>query len=433
MDTAKGQDAWRVYVSLYTANQGIHGPWYYLQTITSTDLGGTGAGTTFNVEWNDGEVQRNDLLEFDNFPPPECEYVATLGGNPVYISCYGRTGGPPGPNIVPAKPRNIEGALTNLNVRLDPAHTIIGFQVAQGRLFLMTNNSLQIATLSNLSFAPITTRPFWKRGFHNPYSLVFVNGFLYGWTHSGPTRSAADGDPGSEEFDFGADVREITQNWEDGRVFVAHAPQEEVVCYIHSGDSINADGWLTSLVLPYSLPHQMWMPPIELSASDADMAVTGVATAKNRFYFAAGGRNANPGAPRSFRLYEFNSVSPTTPNTVPYFAAWRYSDEGAEDRAKTIHAYRVTGRFQDADIAIYGEDENGDIQNEPFENAALSVSGDLDITSATLKRGERQEVNLPELNLWTARIKGVWTGTAGTARDRIDEINVEVSIGKMRR
>src|SRR5262249_32540162 len=119
-------------------------------------------------EWLDAEIGRNDILEFDNFPPPECEFVASLGGNPVYGSCFGRFGGSPGPNLVPVKPRNVEAAMVNLNLRLDPAHTIIGWQTAQGRLFLATNNSLQIGTFSNLAFAPITTRPFWKRGFHNP-------------------------------------------------------------------------------------------------------------------------------------------------------------------------------------------------------------------------------------------------------------------------
>ncbi|HEX5085361.1 MAG TPA: hypothetical protein VFY40_25260, partial [Blastocatellia bacterium] len=366
---------------------------------------------------------------------PSCGYIATLGGNPIFISCFGKTtvpAQPPGPNLVPAKRNNIEGAMINLNLRLDPPHTIIGYQVAQGRLFLMTPNSLQIATLSNLPYAPITTRPFWKRGFHNPYSLVFVNGRLYGWTHNGPTRSAFDGEPGSEEFEFGADVREITEGWDDGKVYVAHAPLDELVCYVHSADRLNADGWWTTLILPYSLPHEMWMPPIELSSPTADMVISGVATVKNRFYFIAGGRKTGSPTP-VWQTYEFNSVDVTTPNTVPYFAAWQYSDGGDEERAKRISAFRVTGRFQSGQFAIYGENENGEIENEPFENPAQSVSGNIAITSPNLKRGERQQINLRELNLWTARISGQWTGTAATPRDRIDEVNVEASIRRMRR
>ncbi len=433
MDIAKGQDAWRIYGTLYTANQGVQGPWYFVQTVTATQLGGTGAGTTFDVEWLDGEISRNELLEFDNFAPPECDFIATLGGNPVYISCFGKSGGSPGPNIVPAKPRNIEGAMVNLNLRLDPAHTIIGYREAQGRLFLMTNNSLQIATLSNLPFAPITTRPFWKRGFHNPYSLIFVNGRLYGWTHNGPTRSAMDGEEGSEEFAFGADVKEITQNWNDGKVFVAHSPPDEVVCYIHSADSLNAQGWWETLILPYSLPHEMWMPPIVLTSPTQDMIVSGVATVKNRLYLLAGGRRQNESL-LFFDEYEFNSVDAFQPNTVPYFAAWQYSDGDAEDRAKRITAFRVTGRFQSGKFAVYGEDEDGEIQSEPFEDPAKSLSGDIDITTgAELRRGERQELNLPEVNLWTARISGQWTGTSETPKDRIDEVHVEASVRKMRR
>src|SRR5262245_51558264 len=176
----------------------------------------------------------------------------------------------------------------------------------------------------------------------------------------------------------------------------------------------------------------MWMPPIEVSSSTRDMAITGVATIKNRFYFNAGGRKQGESLP-FFDTYEFNSVDVSTPNTVPYFAAWHYSDGGAEDRAKEINAFRVTGRFQSGQFAIYGENEDGKIEDEPFEDPAKSVSGDIAITSADLKRGERQEINLRELNLWTARISGQWTGTSQTPKDRIDEINVEATIKRMRR
>lgn len=431
MDTAKGQDSWRVYGTLYTANQGINGPWYYVQTITATDLGGTGAGTTFNVEWLDAEIGRNELLEFDNFAPGEAEFVASLGGNPVYISCFGRTGGAPGANLVPVKPRNIEAALINLNLRLDPAHTILGWTVALGRLYLMTVNSLQIATLQSVANFPITTRPFWKRGFHNPYSLVFVNGRLYGWTEAGPTRSASEGEEGSEEFAFGADVMEITKRWTDGKVYVAHDPVGEMVCFVHSADLLNdTTGFWSSVILPYSLQLEAWMPPIVLESTTGDMIVTGVATVGNRFYFIAGGRQSGGGL--TWRTYEWNSRGVSTP-TVPYYIAWQFADDGAEESLKRVKTCRITGIHTNAFIGIHGAEAGEEVNTSLLEQTSVgSKSGAIFIgSSMTLKRGERSGLNLPELALYTLRIEGQ-SFAVNADPDRIDEIALEVDVRRMR-
>lgn len=87
MDTASGQDAWDVYVTLYSTGGGIQGPWYYYGTITTAQV--AAGGGTYTIEYNDAEVSGNRLLTFDNDPPPDAMFVATLQGLPVLLSCNG--------------------------------------------------------------------------------------------------------------------------------------------------------------------------------------------------------------------------------------------------------------------------------------------------------------------------------------------------------
>ena len=88
MDTASGQDAWGVYVSLFSTGGGIQGPWYYYGQITTSQV--SSAGGTFTIEYNDADVSGNRLLTFDNDPPPDAIFVATLQGLPILISCNGK-------------------------------------------------------------------------------------------------------------------------------------------------------------------------------------------------------------------------------------------------------------------------------------------------------------------------------------------------------
>ena len=88
MDTASGQDSWDVYVTLYSTGGGIQGPWYYYGTITTSQV--SSAGGTYTIEYNDAEVSGNRLLTFNNDPPPDALFVASLQGLPILLSCNGR-------------------------------------------------------------------------------------------------------------------------------------------------------------------------------------------------------------------------------------------------------------------------------------------------------------------------------------------------------
>lgn len=88
MDTASGQDAWDVYVTLYSTGGGIQGPWYFYGQITTSQV--DAAGGDYTIEYNDAEVSGNRLLTFNNDPPPDAAFVATLQGLPILLSCNGK-------------------------------------------------------------------------------------------------------------------------------------------------------------------------------------------------------------------------------------------------------------------------------------------------------------------------------------------------------
>lgn len=88
MDTASGQDAWDVYVSLFAdENSGVQGPWYYYLRVTTAMV--SSAGGNYTIEYNDGDVTSR-LLTFNNDPPPDAIFVATLQGLPILLSCNGK-------------------------------------------------------------------------------------------------------------------------------------------------------------------------------------------------------------------------------------------------------------------------------------------------------------------------------------------------------
>src|SRR6185503_16362271 len=92
MDTANGQNAWQIWVTVFTQSLGadlgyLNGPWHFLMQITDEDV--SPACGTFDVEWLDAEVMGNELVSFDNDPPPQAEFIHLLNYTPVWLSCRG--------------------------------------------------------------------------------------------------------------------------------------------------------------------------------------------------------------------------------------------------------------------------------------------------------------------------------------------------------
>ncbi len=442
MDTANGQNAWRVYGSQVqvaggTTTYQTEGPWYYYQTVTSTDLGGTGAGTTYDFEWLTAEIDRGEQLQFDNDVPLDAEFItAAPAGYPVYVSCQGKgtatkTGGTsPGPSLLPARPGNIEASPLTGIIPLSPPETIIGFAEAAGRLYLMTPNSLPIAVFTANPNFPITVRPFWKSGFKNPNSLAFVTDTLYGFTTKGMTRSIATGDEGSESNEFASDVKELTQDWNPGMVSVGFDQQNQSVCFFHSADELNDDGWWTTAVLSYSLQLECWNPLIRITSSTGDMIVSGVATVDGSLQFVAGGRQDIGGV--TMRTYTWDTTDPNNPPTVPWYLAWALNNGGNDSRDKVVRALTATGKFTDGQMDLYGYGANEDVDIAALEANTGSVSGAISLGTTTGTRiVQRTQLSCPNLNMYTVRVSGAWDGI-GT-KDRLDEILLEAAIEGVRR
>jgi hypothetical protein len=444
-DIAMGWDSWRINGNRNGGSTALNdhsyanGAWYLVKTVypaTRTDmpadlllsdLDADAAADDYNLEYLDAEIDGTlRILTFDNDDPPDAEFVGTVAGYPVLISCQGKgtpdkpNGTSPGAFIVPTKPANIEAAPLGGAVPLSPPETIIGMYMAAGRLYLLTVNSLPIAVFTADPTFPVATRPFWKSGFKNPYAICFVNGTLYGFTSSGATRSVEGGDEGSEQHTFAADMEEIMKNWDASRVFVVHDPANECVCFINSGAYKNSSGYWVSECYPYMLRQEAWNMPIIFSATTHDMVVTGAATVNGRMEFLAGGRKS--GGTLEVNTYRFDDSFDG--EDVAGYVAFQYSDDGVEDRPKKVKGIRITGDLTGASFGIHGT-LAGEVIDVPALEAGNSgsKSGAIALTDSTdVTLGEWIPLNVPNLNNYTIRIDSVWDGTG--ARNRIDSVEI---------
>jgi hypothetical protein len=423
MDTTNGQNAWGVWVTRYADTLGadknnLLGPWYYLDQYS----GSTSGFSTF-IEWYDAEVERNDLVTYENDPPPSANFVALLNNVPVWISCQGANGSSPGPFIFPAKPGNIEAAPAIIAFSSSPPETIVGAVSAAGRVYLMTTNHLEIAQGTPDSSVPVLIRPFWTVGFTRPDQLAFINDTLYGHSVQGPARSATDGVPGSEEFDFAIDVSEFTDTWVAGHALVAYDPVNNIVCYFHVAESVNASGFWTTRILGYGLRQQAWIADITLSSTTQDMIVTSCAMVQNRLQFLCGGRLANDSV--SVGSYQFDSISG---DTIAMYIAPPFTDYNSELRAHTVKRIGARCKSTSGSIGVFGAQASEAIPVTALETGnSSSLTGAVSLTpnSTSVTQYPQLQVNCSGLAQSTIRFQSTYSGS-GTL-ERVDEIVVESS------
>jgi hypothetical protein len=303
MDTARLQNRWGVWATPYSATLGgdlkyLEGPWFFVRWVSDTDV--SPAGGTFDVEWLDAEL--GDLVTFDNDAPTDAEFVVVINNIPVWISCQGHgfaahpAATSPGPFICPAKPGNIDAAPLGVAFSSSPPETILGAVAAAGRIYLLTPNHLQIAQTTPSDIVPIIIRPFWHNGFANPYQLVFINGELYGFPVSGPTRSVGDGDEIIAQHDWAEDIGEIVlgsgtvTGWNPGQVLVGFDPFNNAVVFFHAADRLNDAGFWTTKWFMFGISQDFWIGEGEFSSDTQDSIVSGVATVGDRLELIIGGR-----------------------------------------------------------------------------------------------------------------------------------------------
>lgn len=433
MDTAHGQNAWKVWVTTFADTLGadlnyLNGPWHYYIEVTDTMV--SSAGGVFIIEYLDAEVEGNELVSFNNDAPTDAEFVAVLNDGLVFVSCQGQgnatnpTMTSPGPFIVPSKPNNIEAAPLDLAFSSSPPETILGVVSANGRLYLLTFNHLQIAQSTPDDAVPILIRPFWKDGFTGPDQLVFVNGNLYGYPVAGPSRSVGEGDEIEAERDWAADVSEITDDWNPGHVTVGYDPFRDMVLFIHSADHLNAQGYWTSRMLGFGISQGFWVFDRIVTSPDHDCIVSGIATVGDRLELLIGGRGAANTATKRFNAGTGSS----------YYVCPPVSDNGSESRSTVIKAISVKGKLTSATAKIYTWDVDDPVLVSDLEAGTNSASGSIALTTTTqVTQSQRQTVNCPNAVLSTSRVDGTYTVAAGVIADRIDEISMDRAVQGVRR
>lgn len=449
-DSTSLHTAWRVYASLYggsTTNSTANaqsGAWYWVRDITSDELGTT-AAASYYLEYLDAEIFGSlRIATFDNDTPCDAEGIGTAAGYPVLISCQGKStptktsGTSPGASIVPFKVSNVAAAPLGLDngqrneVPTSPPEIIIGFYMAAGRIYLMTANTLQIAIFTADNDFPVATRPFWKSGFKNPYALCFVNGRLYGFTSSGAVRSVADGEEGSEEHGFAADVEEIMKDWKPENVMVVHDPVNECICYINSAAYKNAQGFWVTEIVPFMLRNESrdsesWSPEYIISSTTQDRIVTGAATVNSKMEFLCGGRDGAGAI--VIKTYRFDAGT----GSIAWQAAWQFSDDGIEDRPKRIKFPTVRGKLTSANLGIHGAASGEEIDVAILEAGnSGSKSGAISLTNSTgVVIRPRLDVAVNNQMQYTVEVAGTWDGTG--IRDRVDEVILEVEVAGSRK
>jgi hypothetical protein len=430
MDTTNGQNAWIVWGTLFSDSLGadknyLEGPWHRVRLLTSSDV--NPAGGTYDLEWLDAQIERNELVTFNNDQPSAAEFVVNFNNVPVYISCQGTNGSSPGPFIIPAKPGNIEAAPLTLAFSSSPPEIIYGVTVAVGRLYLLTSNHLQVAQATPRDDTPVLIQPFWQSGFTGPDQVVFAGGRLYGYPVSGPTRSASEGVAGSEEKAFAADVEEITESWIPCHVRVADDPSNEAICFFHVADSLNSSGFWTTKVLMFGLRQDAFIGYVDLSSTTGDMIVTSAKVIGTSLQFLAGGRQADNSV--AIKTYQWDTASGSS---VSWRAAPQFSDNGSEQRNSLIKGVTVTANVTSGSFGVFG---SGPTEAVPVSALATgnsaSLTGAVSLTSTSnVSVSQRVQVNVPNVRVSTVQVEGVYSGT-GT-KDRLDEVVIEHTVQGVR-
>lgn len=410
----------------------IQGAWFELRRINFNDL----VGNQIALDYVDNDLSAT-IASFDNDDPPDAEFIATLDRFPCLVSTNGQgvnspgreTTTSPGAFTSPAKPSNLDAYPSTFKSPTEKGETIIGVVSAAGRFFVMTPNTLQAVTLTGLDAQPITTRPFWKRGFTNPYNLIFVNDTLYGFSGNKMFRSIATGDQGNESYDFASDVESQLLEVSAGYMLLSPDPKNEFIVGFSSAIRQNDNGWWETDAWIYSLTKSDWITKVVLSDNTRDMIVSGCANVNNQLVFLAGGRRS--GTTDRVDTFVFDSGSG---ESVPYFLCWTYDDDGIELTPKVIRKIRPKGKFTSAKIQVYGVTPDSEIDIEDLDTGNNPIL-EIDLPDSTgNKQYQPYKVRAKNLLMSTMRIEGV-SQSDGTeeSKDRFQEIAYLIDVAGQER
>lgn len=432
-------------ITTTSPNQTLYenGPRLLVAKVLTTSLT---AGDLYEFEFLDSELGVE--VTGGNDKPAGSEFVTKIDGRPMYISCLGKAtvadgnGSNPGPSVVVSKFDNPDAA--PLEWRATVGGTILGFIAAVGRWFLMTSNGLEFAVPTGLYgqqsqggndvALPVITRPYWKTGASNRYSLILIDDTLYGRSGGRFYKSVGYGDENVKKYDFGSVVEDIARDWYDGFVLGGNDPKHTQALFFHSAAYKNSSGYWVTEILPYSL-YDAWLPKIILSSTTRDMIVTGVATVDEKLEFVCGGRVA--GGTFQQKTYRWAAGDPTL-TSMPAYLVWQPSDEGLENQSKQIGGFRLEGKLTNPVIQVHGARPGQHISTTNMETGTGAdtnafFSGDITFPSTTqVTRYLRDKSHsYKNLSVFTIRIASTWNGTG--IKDRLEEFVFEImQHGKVR-
>lgn len=112
---------------------------------------------------------------------------------------------------------------------------------------------------------------------------------------------------------------------------------------------------------------------------------------------------------------------------VDWYVVGQLSDSGDELRDKVVKSTHVTGKLTDASFGVfaYGPDDDIDVAVIESGNAAATTGAVALTDSAQVTQTERHQVNVPNTEVFTVRVEGVYDGTG--VKDRVDEIVTEIA------
>lgn len=413
-----------------------NGPWFVAKKVLISALDGANKTT---LEFLDADLGAE--VTGDNYPPPSAEFVMMVEGKPMYCSCNGKAktgdenGAAPGKYCFVSKYGNPDGVPPDWRAKVEG--DIIGGFFGVGRYFMMTPSTLDFIVSTGLlgqaSTAlrdlelPIISRPYWKTGASNRYSITIVDDTLYGFSGRKLLKSVGNGDENVEKYNFGAKVEDITRRWNGGYVYtVADANN---ILFIHTAAYKNDAGFWVTEILPYSLFYNAFLPLVVLSDAQRDQIISGVACVNERVEFLCGGRVT--GGDFEMKTYRYDDGDGSDAGNFPAYLVWQISDDGFEDKSKYLKSIRPSGKFTNLSVKIYGQRPGGELIVEDLEDGTNALATIAFDASTEITRYRRKKFKVKNLANYAIRIATTWDGSG--MLDRLDELALEIGLhGKKR-
>lgn len=249
-----GQDRWGIYGTF--KGRATTGPFFFLKEITEASIPGD---RRVEIEYYDSQLTSTQPPT-DYNPPPQGEFVATLGAHMMVLGTFPGNGVAAG--VSPSIANRPEAYPALSTTFLNPCESIVGFAArpTDGQLIVWTKNSLQALVLTGAASFPILPRAIWPTtGIQSPHGGCFADSIFYGYSgKAGPVRL------GGEEPDttFAKPVYEFIrqENWDPATVVVGYDRERDAVIYM--GNGVNG-AW----ALPFmrsANDGRMWSTPIQL-------------------------------------------------------------------------------------------------------------------------------------------------------------------------